>query len=145
MPKKNLSLNHQTDLYLSLLNPLFQEYNKQPIQTNLITKLLKEHHLDIAFITHMTRAGLITKLQRGLCCFKHSPSPYWIRKIFECKKEARFLYYKNKKESKKNKSVIPINSIIDVNTNDEIVKAISLLKLNGYKVLKPIQPQYEEI
>jgi hypothetical protein len=150
---KVLSLKKQQEqeLVLSVLNTLWDANNKHPFKISIINAKLSELKIDRALSSHMVNCGYLKKLQRGVCRFKYKPSKLWVEKIFIERYEQRELYY----SQKKTKSIDLPSSNNDLNhtENDSyeqlepnnIEHSILLLKSLGYRILKPIEPQYIEI
>jgi len=155
--KKNTSMTNsktkkqkEEELLLLILKDLWNYNNKNPFKIAAIKIKLIELKMDRALTTYMIGCGLLKKTQWANCVFMHKPSKLWVDKIISEKIKRRYLYNQNQKKTMQ----LPLfhNDLKPIESNShkqleskDVEQSILLLKSLGYKILKPIEPQYKEI
>lgn len=140
--EKKKELKRQ-DLYRLLLE-LYETCGFKPIHYIHQRNMLSKYKCSFSTFSLATKLGITEQVKRGYIGFTKVPTKDDADKIYnehlKCAKEGT-IRSKHKKEKQGKFTSNTINFPTTISTED----AVKHLKSLGYKIMKPIQPQYEEI
>ena len=137
-----------TEKYASVIKIMFDKFGYHYVSYEHFRDVCRDYRVGRSMPTYMVKAGILEKNLKGRIKFKDNPD---FKKASIMVKKVMSDYAKKYNEKKnsldKKVDVIPLvhsNNLPNKRQIDEQY-CIDYLKAKGYKIMKPIQPQYEEI
>jgi len=129
---------------------LYRIHGSKEIHYNTIKDTALEFTINIALSTSCKFVGLMESTRRGFTKFKRAPIETDYVKIYEHSLSMSRAGYIRKKEKirKLTEQNTPPHLPVETSANVKPITdeyCIEFLKKKGYRILKPIQPQYEEL
>jgi len=140
--------SESTEKYASVIKIMFDKFGYHYISYEHFRDVCRDYRVGRSMPTYMIKAGVLEKNLRGRIKFKDNPD---FKKAAIAVKQVMSDYSKKRIAKKKllagKVDVRPIVNSDNLPNKRQIDEqyCINYLKAKGYKILKPIQPQYEEI